>query len=166
MRALWLQAVRQHPATYMQVKFHQFGWLIGLRAADHCVPVQMGVDGNRDLLAKMQIPVRFDSRDQRLYALYYYTKTVPLYRHWFYIGLLVVLTLAAWMTRRRRARLHNWILGICVASVWLLYGSFIPTGLACDFRYLYPALCMVSVLAMFQLSEPLRARAPPLVVAT
>ena len=154
-QAIWLQMVKSHPADYARMKLRQFGWLLDLHRLDRCVPVMIGVDGNRDYLASMHIPLRFDARDQRLYALFYYTQSSPGYRHWFYVALLALLSVLSWRTRQRRGPIANRSVLIAVSGIWLLYGSFIPTGLACDFRYLYPALCMVSVVAIHALCEPL-----------
>lgn len=156
--AIWLAMIQTHPGDYARMKLRQFGWLLGFHRLDRCVPVMLGVDGDHAYLAAMHIPQRFDARDKQLYALFYYTQVSPGYRHWFYILLLALLTVLSWRVRYRRTPTANRSLSIAISSIWLLYASFIPTGLACDFRYLYPALCMVSLLAIHALCEPLRER--------
>ena len=45
-----------------------------------------------------------------------------------------------------------WLIGVAAAVV--LYASFFPTVLACDFRYLYPGVVMVSLIALYLLARP------------
>jgi hypothetical protein len=157
-QAIWLRMIATHPGDYAWMKLRQFGWLLDLQQLHRCLPVHVGIDGNRDYLAALHIPVRLDARDHHLYVLSTALEAWPVHRHWAYLVLLAFLSLRLWRSRRRRAAAANRSVLVVASSTWLLYLSFIPTGMACDFRYLYPALCMVSLLAIHALCEPLRAR--------
>jgi len=55
---------------------------------------------------------------------------------------LILCTVA--LRRRGRSRAALLVVG---ASVMLFYASFVPTAIACDFRYLFPAIPLLTLLA-------------------
>ena len=68
----------------------------------------------------------------------------PLYRHWFYV--LALLGAAVAMTVvTLPPRLKAMCAVVALASA-LFYLSFLPTAIACDFRYLYGGIPLVTML--------------------
>lgn len=153
-QSAWLGLVRQSPLGYARVKAEQYAWLIGLRRLDRCLPIHLGVEGERVYLEGAGFRLGQDRRDAVLFQLSMWTRHLALYRHWFYMVLLVACAVVAWRIRRRLNTVDRVAVASVVASGAVLYASFLPTVLACDFRYLYPGLVLVSVLTLYLLSHP------------
>ena len=153
LQAAWWRMVRTDPAGYLAVKADQYAWLLGLHRLDRCLPVHVGIEGQQDYLAAAGFATRRDGRDNALLSLSMASRHLALYRHWFYVVLFAACVVAAWRLRRRFNRDEAAAVLASVAAIAVLYASFGPTVLACDFRYLYPGIVMVSVLALFLLSR-------------
>jgi hypothetical protein len=161
-RAWWAQ-VRADPLVFARVKAEQFAWLVGLRRLDRCLPVHVGVEGNPEYLRAAGVAEGVEPEDLRLYRFAMWARHLVLYRHWFYLALLVGVAgylLAGW---RRRAfapaptvALGGMVLGLCA-----FYGAYLLTTIACDFRYLYPGLVGTSCLVLYLLAAGRRPGMPP-----
>ena len=146
----WWSQLRERPAVFLAVKARQFAWLIGVHRLDKCLPLHIGVEGNAEYLEAVGIQAGADRFDQLLFDLGLWSRHLVLYRHWFYLGMLVVCVVHLGATLRRP---H--LAGAQGMAVALLafYGSYAATTIACDFRYLYPGLVGTSVLAIYLLSR-------------
>jgi hypothetical protein len=153
LQAAWWRMVRTDPAGYLAVKADQYAWLLGLHRLDRCLPVHVGIEGQQEYLAAAGFATRRDGRDNALLSLSMASRHLALYRHWFYVVLFTACVVAAWRLRRRFDRDEAGAVLASIAAIAVLYASFGPTVLACDFRYLYPGIVMVSVLALFLLSR-------------
>lgn len=143
-RRRWRSLVANEPGAYVRHKVGAFRSILNVDGVMDCLPVHVGVDGPRDNLRSIGFEPGLDRYDQ---SLYYFAKSIfrwPLYRHWVYLVALFAAGGAA-IAFMRRSRLKA---GIIVAGVatGLLYLSFLPTSIACDFRYLFAATCMVSLI--------------------
>lgn len=131
--ALWLTAIREHPLAYGRHRLSAFSWLAGLHAERTCLPFQVGVEGIDAFLAESGMRQERELRDLRLYDFYLHFVHTPLWKHWLYIiAVCVALLLAARRGGMARTTLLPWGIGL-----GLFAGSFLPTSIACDFRYLY-----------------------------
>jgi hypothetical protein len=142
--ALWRDAVISHPRAYLAHRVSAFAWLLGFHDERTCLPFHIGVDGIDSFLAESGIREEVERRDQTLFDWNRNFVETPMWKHWLYLTLLVALL--AWIALRRgdlRWSLLPWALG-----VGLFAGSFLPTSIACDFRYLYLLVPCASAIAL------------------
>jgi hypothetical protein len=143
-RQRWRTLVANEPAAYVRHKFGAFRSILNLDGVMACLPVHVGVDGPHENLRAIGFEPGLDRYDQ---SLYYFAKSIfrwPVYRHWVYVVALLAAGVAT-LAFMRRSRLKAGIIVAGVATA-LLYLSFLPTSIACDFRYLFAATCMVSLI--------------------
>lgn len=131
--AMWWDAVRAHPVAYARHRLSAFAWLLGLRDPRRCLPVLVGVDGIPEFLAESRLRAENEPRDDWLYDKYKRLFDTPLWQHWSYVLLLGLAAVAAW----RRGPQTRRLLLPWVAGLGLFVAAFLPTSIACDFRYLY-----------------------------
>lgn len=148
LRRLWLHGVLQHPNAYLTHRRVAFERLLGIGGVMGCLPVHLGVSGLPDTLAALGLKGEIDARDRELYAALKPLFGTPLFGHWFYLSAMVAMALFIGFRRTGRTRLA---LAVVVFGTIMFYGSFIPTGIACDFRYLFPAIPIVTLLALLLL---------------
>jgi len=151
--SIWARAVASRPGLYAAVKLDQYAWLLDLHRLDRCLPVHVGIEGNRDYLAATGFEPGVGARPRALYALSMFTRYFALYRHWFYLAVFACCVAAVAGKRRSLSGLERNVLVAAVVATAVLYASFLPTVLACDFRYLYPCITMVSALALYLLTH-------------
>lgn len=140
----WKTLVVNEPGAYVRHKLAAFRSIMNLDGVKACLPVHVGVDGNHEYLRRIGFEPGLDRYDQ---SLYYFAQSIfrwPVYRHWVYAVALLVAGIAA-LIFLPATRLK---VGLVVAGIatGLLYLSFLPTSIACDFRYLFAAICMVSLI--------------------
>lgn len=148
LRQLWLDGVLQHPNAYLTHRRVVFERLLGIGGVMGCLPVHLGVSGLPDTLAALDLKEEIDARDRELYAALKPLFGTPLFGHWFYLSAMFAMALFIGFRRTGRTRLA---LAVIVFGTIMFYGSFIPTGIACDFRYLFPAIPIVTLLALLLL---------------
>ena len=145
--------ILDRPDVYARMKARQFGWLLGVYRLDRCLPVHLGVEGNKDYLSAVGIASGMDERDRSLYQLSQWSRHLVLHRHWFYVAMLGLCVAWFLRTRKRLASSERVAIAAFIVALVLFYASFVVTGLACDFRYLYPGLVGVTTLAVFMLAR-------------
>jgi hypothetical protein len=140
----WRAMVMQNPLAYARHRMEAFGFLLGIEGVNGCLPLCIGAEGNALFLEQAGIPAVRDARDRLLYRIASTYFNWPIYRHWFWLLLLLATGVALWRVGMASVIFHMaWpIAAACI----LLYLSYLPTALACDFRYLYPAIPLVSLL--------------------
>jgi len=141
---MWRDAIGAHPGAYAAHRWDAFAWLVGFNGPDGCLPVHVGVDGIPDYLAESGLKAEMDARDHRLFHVLRTWIATPLWRHWFYVAIGLVLAVAIW----RRGRSARWALLPWVAGLAAFTAGFLPTSIACDFRYLYTLVPCAGVLAL------------------
>lgn len=149
--AAWRSLIMERPGVYLEVKARQFAWLIGLHRLDKCLPLHVGVEGNDQYLQAVGITSGLDRYDQQLYQLGMWSRHLVLYRHWFYLAILLACAAylaASWKRGRAPGAADALAIGLLA-----YYGSYAATTIACDFRYLYPGLVGTSVLAIHLLAR-------------
>lgn len=149
--AAWRSLILERPGVYLDVKARQFSWLIGMQRLDKCLPLHVGVEGNAQYLQAAGMQTGLDRHDQQLYQLGIWSRHLVLYRHWFYLAMLLVCAVylaTTWRKGNRPGVPHALALALLA-----FYGSYAATTIACDFRYLYPGLVGTSVLAIYLLSR-------------
>jgi hypothetical protein len=145
----WADAVAEHPAAYAGHRLSAFSWLLGFEDPWRCLPLHVGTDGIPEYLSESGFRPEQEARDSRLFSLAKPLVATPLWRHWFYIGLGLVLAALIW----RRDRETRWTLLPWIAGLGIFVGGYLPTSIACDFRYLY-TLVPCSGLIMLALLRP------------
>lgn len=140
--AMWLQAIREHPGAYLSHRLSAFSWLTGFHNERSCLPFLVGVDGIDAFFAESGIREEQELRDKKLFDWNLKFVNTPLWKHWAYIALLTILLGVVWFRRKDQRRvLLPWILGLGI-----FVGSFLPTSIACDFRYLYLVIpCTIAI---------------------
>lgn len=148
--SIWRSGIRHDPWAYLQHRVQAFSYLLGLRDINGCVPAYWGVAGVSEQMQALGLQEQMDARArvigrtaQRLYE-------TPIFRNWFYVALLLLATGAALFRTRGECR---WACGVIALGAWLYLGSFVPTTIACDVRYLYPVATLATLLAIFLLTQ-------------
>lgn len=140
----WTSAIAADPRAYLTHRAEVMRALLGGHPAGACLPVHLGVDGFDHQLSALGMERGVDAIDRQLYQLAKPWFGTPVFKHASYAILLALILCAVAVRRRGRSRLSLLVLG---ASVVLFYASFVPTAIACDFRYLFPAIPLLTLLA-------------------
>ena len=145
----WRLMVIQNPSAYLSHRIAVYGTLLGLPGKNLTAPLHIGVDGNAEYLAAVGVPVGRDARDQLVYQIASSFFKWPIYRHAFWLCFLVAATVIV-----AKAHLPGHLRMVCaviISATFLLYFSFIPTAIACDFRYLFAAIPLITIVALILL---------------
>ena len=146
MRTAWWALLKQNPGAYMHHRVEAYAKLIGLRGMDDTLPVHIGVEGNPEMLNAMGISERRDSRDRFVYSIAVRFFDWPIYRHVFWMGMVVVC--GAVLGATKLPRQQRSATALVLLSAGLLYLAYVPTMIAADFRYLFgamPLVCMALI---------------------
>ena len=143
-RSMWWTMVRAEPGTYLRHRIAVFRSILDIDGVKACLPLHVGIDGDNARLQRLGFVPGLDRNDQLIYNKMQRVIYWPIYRHFFYAAALVLVALLLVATPMHR-RLRIGALAVVVSTA-LLYASYLPTSIACDFRYLYPATCLVSML--------------------
>ncbi|MCR5877547.1 hypothetical protein [Phenylobacterium sp. J367] len=132
-RAEWLDLIREHPGTYLQVRLADFQWVFATPIIDRCLPVHVGVTGPPERMAALKLAERRDPRDDQLYNYTTWFLDTPVMSHVAY-GLLALMVAGALLVRRRPEDIP--VIALQVAALGFT-ASFLVISIACDYRYLY-----------------------------
>lgn len=129
----WLSLILTKPQTYLATRWDAFRWVVATPDIDKCLPIHVGAVGPPAAMAALDMTVRQDRRDFRLYNYVTWFLDTPAYSHlvWGGIALGVGLIL---LLRRDPADLV--MAGLMFGSLGFA-ASFFVLSLACDYRYLY-----------------------------
>ncbi len=147
MRNIWLDAIRQRPIAYLSHRWDSFAWLLGLRDESKCIPVLTGrVEGVPAMRAYLGLNDKLKMRDAKIDAFLKPLVKTPIYSHWLYLLLncgILIYSISRYQIGDEA------LLGLSATAV-IMTMSFLPIGLACDFRYLYFPMvaCPISLLMM------------------
>jgi hypothetical protein len=145
----WLVMVKQNPGSYIAHRFAAFSKLLGLSGLQGTLPIHIGVEGNTEYLSQVGIETGRTQRSQLIYDIARDFFSWPIYRHAFWLLTLVVV-IAAGVVSKLPNRLRG-IGGLIAVAAFAMYASFLPTGIAADFRYLFGAIPLVMILLLLVL---------------
>lgn len=151
LKPAWQQAVREHPDAYLAHRWGALSSLLGLKSMQGCVPGYWGVAGIPEHALHAGVIEEMDARDRLIGRVTTWLSDTPVLRHWAYLLLLAVVTASLLLHRRSEGILAS---TAAVAGAWLYFGSYVPTTIACDFRYLYPTAALACLVAMQRLVAP------------
>lgn len=148
--SIWLRGIKHDPGAFVRSRFSAYASLLGMQSIDGCVPAFWGVSALPDQVAPLGLQNGMDARARlvghtaiRLYG-------TPVFRNWFYSLLLLFVSAAALFRMKAEQRVAA--ISISIAA-WLYLLSFLPTTIACDFRYLYPVACLSTLLCIHLLTR-------------
>jgi hypothetical protein len=143
-KEVWLSLIRHEPAAFLRHKLEAYGNLLDVNGLQGCLPFHVGVEGNREYLRSVGIAQGRDGRDLLVFGFAKSFLSWPLYRHWFYV--LALLGAAVAMAAVTLPPRLKTMCAVAALASALLYLSFLPTAIACDFRYLYGGIPLVTLL--------------------
>ena len=142
LRQRWMALARAEFPAFVRHKFAVWSSILDINGVEACLPVHVGIDGNLENLRQIGFEPGQDARDRAIYG---YSRMIldwPIFRHFAYLGaLLAGLVLLPFLRMPVRLKLGA---SSVAAAAGLLYLSYLPASVACDFRYLYAAICLVS----------------------
>jgi hypothetical protein len=138
----WASCIEKNPIAYFRHRYNSIAILYGLKGVQFTLPLHIGIDGNVEYLKSVGIS---PSRGNR--AILVYEIGTPftglLFRHIFWLIIILALVIS-WFVRRSIFKTDMVIAFSCV----ILYLAYIPTMISSDFRYLYPAIPLISILCI------------------
>ena len=151
LQAVWWAGIRHDPMAYLSHRVQAFAALMGVGGVIGCVPAYWGVAGDHRQLAAVGLTEEMDPRDRMLGRLAGWLAPSPVFRHWWYAGLLLVA--GVFLFRKHEGGEAFAARASAVgAGAYLL--SFLPTTIACDVRYLYPVALIATLLCIHTLLRP------------
>lgn len=156
--SIWVHGIERRPVAYLEHRFGALAWLLGLRRMDKCVAAYWGIYGLPDQVAALGLHEEMDARAKFIGRMTSRLYGTPVFRNWFYALLLLAASVITVLKLRGEKR---WVAGGIAVAAWLYLLSFVPTTIACDFRYLYPVACLSSMLCMYLLVHVPATRVDP-----
>lgn len=138
----WLRLIMARPEAYLEHRFSAYLDILNIKDFRGALPIHVGVEGNSKYLHAVDMPEQRNDRALLLYRIAADCFPFPFYRHWFYF-LSLVIGVGFLFRQRMSVRFKSSALIIALAAV-AFYLSYLPTGLASDFRYLYGNILLVS----------------------
>lgn len=159
LREAWRAIVAEHPTAYFQHRRAVAAHVLGMRNLQRCLPLHVGISGPAETLATVGMTPGVGARAQWLYGRADLLYGTPFFRHWFTASvLLVIVGLGARIRNTPPGRIIFWF-GLA-ATLYVLVTTIF--AIACDFRYLYPAVSVASACAIALLfHRPAGRHAPP-----
>lgn len=148
--SIWMAGIKYNPAAYLDHRIRAFAYLLGLGSVDGCVPAYWGVAGVPEQMAALSFREEMDDRARIIGRAAHKLYRTPVFRNWFYALILLAGTVSTICRTRKEQR---WVCGAIAVAAWLYLSSFVPTTIACDFRYLYPVAGLASILAIYLLTQ-------------
>lgn len=143
----WWSMLKHDPGAYSRHKLAHMAWVLGVNGLES-TPIAVGVEGNPDYLSNCRISSGLDGRDRVAYSLIAPFFGTVLFRHWFWLLAVIGAGIAVLHSRTRGGRL---VPGVGLVACILLVTGMVPTSIACDFRYLYALIPLVSVIWLWLL---------------
>lgn len=148
--AVWRGLVVHHPLAYLAHRAQVASWLLGMHSIAYCLPVHVGVEGDAAALEALHIPMMHDSRDNMVFALSVPLRDTLWMRHYATLAMLALAIAGSWWRRRE---VSGQIALVFLGGMAVFTVSMLFLTIACDFRYLYPVIpvvtaCLLSLLAL------------------
>ncbi|HEX5694104.1 MAG TPA: hypothetical protein VFY00_05750, partial [Arenimonas sp.] len=158
LRTSWARLVREQPQAYLGHRWAALSALLGLGSMQGCVPGYWGVAGIPEHALHAGVIEEMDARDRLFGRATVWLSETPVLRHWAYLLLLAAVSVSlAW----RRGREGALTAGAAVVGAWLYFGAYVPTTIACDFRYLYPTAALACLVAIHRLAVAVPPKVAP-----
>lgn len=151
LQAIWLAGIKHDPVAYLTHRVQAFAALMGISGVIGCVPAYWGVAGDSRQLAAVGLTEEMDPRDRMLGRLAGWLAPSPVFRHWWYAGLLLIVGVVL-LRKHEGAGVFAARASAVGAGAYLF--SFLPTTIACDVRYLYPVALIATLLCVHLLLRP------------
>ncbi|MBW8311773.1 MAG: hypothetical protein K0M64_07015 [Rhizobium sp.] len=158
LRSAWWRGVREHTGDYLGHRANALASLLGLRSMEGCVAGYWGVAGIPEHVLHAGLIEEMDPRDRLVGRITVQLRDTPVLRHWTY---LVVLAVVTFVQLRRRGGEGATTSAGATLGAWLYFGSYVPTTIACDYRYLYPTAALACLVALHLLVAPRPAKVSP-----
>ena len=143
-RGIWWSAIQADPLAFYKHKRDVFLTNLSFYGVSGCSPAYAGIAGISEYLEAVGIKESFGARDSFVFGIASFFIDWPVFRHWFYVALLlfsfVFISIGSFPARIRSMCL------VITSATCLFYLSFLPTTLACDFRYMFSGILLVTVL--------------------
>ena len=144
LRGAWWAMLKQNPGAYLTHRAAAYKKLLGIDGINGTLPIHVGVEGNPAYLAQVGIEPGRNQRTQLVYDIARFYFDTPLYRHAFWLALLILVSAAAIYANLPKRLLA--IAGSISLATALMYASYLPTAIAADFRYLFGAIPLIMLL--------------------
>ncbi|WP_334130720.1 hypothetical protein [Silanimonas lenta] len=141
----WMRSVIDNPSSYFAHRLSVLKYLFGIEPPSGCLPVHLGIDGFPYQIEALGLGQGTDVADRQLYQWLKPLFDSVFFRHVSYLGGFVLLAILVAFHRRGRSRI---MLLMLIGAGLAFYASFVPTAIACDVRYLFPAVPLLTVLAI------------------
>ncbi len=151
LQAIWWSGIKHDPVAYLTHRVQAFATLMGVGDVIGCVPAYWGVAGDSRQLAAVGLTEEMDPRDRMLGRLAGWLAPSPVFRHWWYAGLLLV---AGVFLLRKHEEGGAFAARAAAVGAGAYLLSFLPTTIACDVRYLYPVAMVATLLCIHLLLRP------------
>lgn len=146
LKSAWWAMVKQNPRAYMMHRLAAFTKLMGLRGVEGTLPIHVGVEGNAAYLSQIGIETGRSQRTQLIYDIARYYFSWPIYHHVFW--LLALIAVVAVGFKMQPPKVLMFIGALIAVATTLMYASFLPTTIAADFRYLFGAIPLITLLTL------------------
>jgi hypothetical protein len=159
LRKEWRATVGGHPSAYLQHRGAVASHVLGMQNLQRCLPLHVGISGPAEALATVGLSPGVGTRAQWLYDRAGLLYGTPFFRHWFTASVLLVFVgFGARIRNTQPGRIIFWF--SLAATLYVLVTTVF--AIACDFRYLYPAVSVASACAIALLFQrPAGGHAPP-----
>jgi hypothetical protein len=148
--SIWMAGIRHDPWAYLDHRARAFAYLLGFGSIDGCVPAYWGVAGVPEQMKALGFREEMDDRARVVGRMAHSLYQTLVFRNWFYALVLLIATIVIACRTNKQQR---WVCGAIAIASWLYLGSFVPTTIACDFRYLYPVAGLATLLAIYLLTN-------------
>jgi hypothetical protein len=135
--ALWNMpaeaSTKQWADLILRVRWQDFRWVFAPPVIDWCLPIYVGVDAPAEKMAPLGLVHRYVQSDVELANYSSWFLDTPVYAHWFYAAVSLVLA-GLFLWRRQPSDI---VLAALQLSGVAFSASFFIISIACDYRYLY-----------------------------
>ncbi|WP_250518281.1 MULTISPECIES: hypothetical protein [unclassified Caballeronia] len=138
--SVWLNGIKAHPMAYVRHRVSSFMSLLDMHDINKCLPIHVGVEGEAEYVKQLNLRTGTSARAQLLYSKLQKVFAFPVWRNWFYVAIMAIITVILLFRRNWVASPSRLVISVYLAAMWVFLASFLPTGIACDFRYLYPII--------------------------
>lgn len=157
LRGLWFDMARTHPDALLQHRAAVASRVLNFAHVEGCLPLHVGVEGDRAALDAVGIASGSDARDLWKYRASRPLLWTPWFRHFGTLAALCAIVVIAWRRRRQKPA----VVALWFAGAMVLYTLVTAAlAIACDFRYLYPAITVASACALGLLGTAAAPRRP------